>query len=251
MILDLVNSHSWRYKTVVVLKRYQSTIFIGQRQTPGTNIEKQSACTASLFTCWDRNGRVHLQYFSTNVSEQLITRSELISSARFTAVMDPGQAFGGSHMGGAEKVFTCLNTQDSLWRSLGVSPKSFHLCRPREWLFLLVGLRHLSENHHSLKALYIFNSQNIRSGSKMGPGFTQVAQYIWTLLVSQTIDYIYKMYWKNIRYTTACCASIWHYFGYMYRNQKKQSLKCITPSVRGRAVLALTTDNSRPTIRVM
>jgi len=39
-----------------------------------------------------------------------------------TAVADSDQSFGGSHMG-RQQVFTCLNTPDFLWHSLGITQK--------------------------------------------------------------------------------------------------------------------------------
>jgi len=71
------------------------------------------------------------------------------------SVADPGQAFGGAvKLGGAKNVFTCLNTKGCL-RQKRLSFVGHKVA------ILLVELCYFSGNNHSLKALYIINSENV------------------------------------------------------------------------------------------
>jgi len=67
---------------------------------------------------------------------------------------------GGSQIGGAKKVFTCLNTKGCLRQSLCATQKRLHFVS-QKLLFLLVDLCDFSRNNHTLKVLYIINSENV------------------------------------------------------------------------------------------
>jgi len=74
--------------------------------------------------------------------------------------------------------------------------------RPRKWLFLLVQLCDHSENHHSLKSLFIIDSKTVWSRSKkIGPIFHKL--HLRTLWVSPALFYIYNKCLKGIHYTKA------------------------------------------------
>jgi len=64
--------------------------------------------------------------------------------------------WGGSQIGGRQKVFNCLTAQGCLRRSLSITQK----WSSRKWLFLFVKLCDLSENNHSSKTFYTINSEN-------------------------------------------------------------------------------------------
>jgi len=73
-------------------------------------------------------------------------------------VADPDQAFGGAvKYWGAKKVFTCLNTKGCLRQSPGVTQKWLLFVGQKVAIFVC----DFSRNNHSLKALYISNSENV------------------------------------------------------------------------------------------
>jgi len=68
---------------------------------------------------------------------------------------------GGSEMRGRQKVFTCLKYPSFSATIVGYHTKVVTFSKPRKWLFVLVDLCDLSGNHHSLKSLFIINSQKV------------------------------------------------------------------------------------------
>ena len=79
---------------------------------------------------------------------------------------------GGSPRVGRQKVFPSSNSKGCLQHSLGMTQVAT-FCRPRKWLFLLIELCDFSGNNHILKVCYIINSENVWSGSKNDPRFSQ------------------------------------------------------------------------------
>jgi len=79
---------------------------------------------------------------------------------------DPDQAFRGAvKLGGAKNVFTCLNTKGCLRQSLCVTQKRLSFIGQKVAIFVgRTMLLYFSGNNHSLKALYIINSENVWNG---------------------------------------------------------------------------------------
>ena len=72
-------------------------------------------------------------------------------------------------------------------------------CRPRKWLFLLAELCDLSGNHHSFKALYINNSENVQRGyEKLGLVFHKLQITENTVSVPNNLLYLQTVL-KDIR----------------------------------------------------
>jgi len=86
--------------------------------------------------------------------------------AHFGSVEGPSPGiWGGSQIGGAENVFTCLNTKGLSATIDWVSHKLVTFCRPKSSYFCWSNYAILQEIT-SLKALYIINSENVWSWSQ-------------------------------------------------------------------------------------
>ena len=82
-------------------------------------------------------------------------------STQMKTVADPDLAFGGAvKLGGAKNVFTCLNTKGCRRQSLCVTQLRLSFVGHKVAI-LLVELCYFSGQKHSLKALYIINSENV------------------------------------------------------------------------------------------
>ena len=146
---------------------------------------------------------------------------------------------GAVKLGGAKKIFICLNTKVCLRQSLGVTEKWLPFEGQKVAIFVGRTTRFSGKNH-SLKALCIIDSEKIWSGSQnRGPRFSQATQ----------ISYIYKMYLKGIK---ACCAQAFAtVLAIRSEISEEQCLKRIPDLLRSRTVLLrLTSDNSYPMIEL-
>jgi len=72
----------------------------------------------------------------------------------------------GSQIEGNQEGLHLLKYQRFSTTIVGCHTKVVTICRPKKWIFLLVELRDISGNNHSLKALYIINSENVWSRSQ-------------------------------------------------------------------------------------
>jgi len=82
-------------------------------------------------------------------------RRRLPNTTLRASVADPDQAFGGAvKLGGAKKVFTCLNTKVCLRQSLGVTPKWLPFVGQKVAVFVGFTMRFFREKSQFESALY-------------------------------------------------------------------------------------------------
>jgi len=123
--------------------------------------------------------------------------------ASVSAGSRPGIWGGRSQIGGAKKVFTCLNTKCCLRQSLGITQK-WLLLYVKKWLFLLVELCDFFGNNHRFKALYSISL--IQKLFETDP--KQWASFL--------TSYTYIVYLQTLfkRHKSMLRTSVFHCFGY-------------------------------------
>jgi len=134
----------------VWMRRYMVCVI---RKTSENN-NRNSVQTPSIQQRWD---------FSIIVWNNHKNRKNNYSYYIAYSVADPDQVFGGgSQIAGRQKGLHLLKYQRLSATFAGCHTKVVTFCRPKSGYFCM----RFSRNNHSLKALYIINSENVWNGSQ-------------------------------------------------------------------------------------